>query len=99
MDLKKRFDHSDINNFLPDNMTIGTEAYYRNKFNNKLPDELYYGFEVLTRKEYNYTHVEQYKSLVLQYRKDFHNKIMSEFDERNKVIESMPDITEINLSS
>jgi hypothetical protein len=99
MDLKKRFDHSDINNFLPDNVTLGTEGYYRNKFKNKLPDELYYGFEVLTRKEYNDTHVEQYKSLVLQYRKDFHIKLMSEFEEREKVIESMPDITEINLSS
>ena len=99
MDLKKRFDHSDINNFLPDNITLGTESYYRNKFNNKLPDELYYGFEVLTRKEYNNTHVEQYKSLVLQFRKDFHSKIMSEFEEREKVIEEIPDFAEINLSS
>ena len=99
MDFKRKFDYSDINNFLPDNVTLGTEAYYRNKFNNKLPDELFYGFEVLTRKEYNNTDIEQYKSLVVQYRKDFHNKIMSEFEEREKVIEEIPDITEINSSS
>ena len=38
MDFKKKFDYNDINNFLPDNKTIGTSDYYRNKFRDGLPD-------------------------------------------------------------
>ena len=30
MDFKKKFDYDDINNFLPDNLTIGKSEFYQN---------------------------------------------------------------------
>ena len=36
MDFKKKFDYNDINNFLPDNQTVGTSDFYRDKFKLKL---------------------------------------------------------------
>ena len=52
-DLKKKFNHSDINNFLFDSQTVGTFDFYKNKFQNKFPDHYYELFEVLSRSEYN----------------------------------------------
>ena len=52
MDFKKRFDYNDINNFLPDNLTIGNVDYYLNKFDDKLDEEDCEKLAVLSRVEY-----------------------------------------------
>ena len=47
MDFKaqKKFDYTDINNFLPDNFMTGTAEYYQNKFGNKqVPRALLYTY-------------------------------------------------------
>ena len=35
---KKKFDYNDINNFLPDNKTVGTVDFFNKKFKNNMPD-------------------------------------------------------------
>ena len=52
MDFKKKFDYNDINNFLPDNQTVGTSDFYRDKFKLKFPDQFYEMFEIMARSEY-----------------------------------------------
>ena len=37
MDFKKKFDHNDINNFLPDNVTVCTSGYFQKKLGEKMP--------------------------------------------------------------
>ena len=89
-DLKKRFDHSDINSFLPDSKTVGTFDFYRTKFQNKFPDYYYELFEVLSRPEYN---EEDCKELVTRIREEEqrrNNQIIDEYNERlnESIIES-----------
>jgi DNA-directed RNA polymerase beta' subunit len=37
---KKKFDHSDITNFLSDNKTVGTFDFYNKKFKNIMPEHI-----------------------------------------------------------
>ena len=37
MDFKKKFDHEDLSNYLPDNWTLGRSEFYQHKFNDKMP--------------------------------------------------------------
>ena len=53
MDFKKKFDYNDINNFLPDNMTVGRSEYFKNKFNDKLPSHVCEMLEVKSRIEFD----------------------------------------------
>ena len=49
MNFKKSFNYEDINNFLPDNLTIGSSEYYREKFHNSLPEYMCDILEIKTR--------------------------------------------------
>ncbi len=81
MDFKKRFDYSDINNFLPDNFTAGTTEFYRNKIA-RLPDEEYLILEAKTREEYNENDVKEVYEQVNKYKQDYASKILKELAER-----------------
>ena len=51
MDFNKKFDHNDINNYLPDNKTLATSEYFQNKFVG-LPSYICDMLEVKSRVEY-----------------------------------------------
>ena len=53
MNFKKKFDYNDINNFLPDNLTIGKSEYYQKKFNEMMPQYICDILEVNSRSEYD----------------------------------------------
>jgi hypothetical protein len=50
---KKKFDRDDLYNYLPDNHTIGTMAFYKKKFDDKFSDNQYKYFEIISRKEHD----------------------------------------------
>lgn len=50
---KKKFDHDDLYNYLSDNHTIGTWAFYKKKFDDKFSDNQYKYFEIISRKEHD----------------------------------------------
>ena len=53
MDFKKRFDHEDISNYLPDNFTLGRSKFYKHKFGDKMPLYICDILEIKSRLEYN----------------------------------------------
>lgn len=93
MDFKKRFDYSDINNFLPDNKTIGTIEYYREKTFNRLPEEEYILLEAKAREEYCEDDVKEIYKQVNQYKKSLQEQVLYEFKEREN-----PDFNKLNVS-
>jgi cupin superfamily acireductone dioxygenase involved in methionine salvage len=50
---KKKFDHEDLYNYLPDNYTIGTYQFYKLKFQDKLDDHRCRYLEAISRKEFD----------------------------------------------
>jgi hypothetical protein len=82
MDFKKRFDYKDINSYLPDNQTIGTMEYYREKTNNKLPEEEYFILETRARVEYSDEDIKNAYVLANQFKLHMHNKLLKELEER-----------------
>lgn len=82
MDFKKTFDYSDINNFLPDNTTVGTSDFYRNKFQNKFPDHYYDIFEVMSRSEYSENETIQLIENVRNEMRAENKKIIDEWNQR-----------------
>jgi len=81
MDFKKRFDYSDINNFLPDNFTAGTTEYFRQKLP-RLPEEEYLILEAKTRKEYTEVDKSDTYERVKKYKQELADKIIKELEER-----------------
>jgi hypothetical protein len=53
MDFKKKFDYSDINNFLPDNVTLGRSEYFQKMFHDMMPTYVCDILELKTREEYD----------------------------------------------
>ena len=95
MDFKKRFDHNDINNYLPDNETIGKSEYFKNKFGEKVDDYICQILEVSTRKEFN--DEDENKRLIEQIKEEkrqYDEKLMKEYEERTQHIDvSIDDLT------
>ena len=89
MDFKKRFDYSNINNFLSDNETVGRAEYYRNKFNNKLPDYCYDLMEIQSKPEYDEVDVEEIIEYIKEYKSSMHKTIIAAFEEAKNMI--LPD--------
>ena len=81
-DLKKKFNHSDINNFLPDSKTVGTFDFYKNKFQNKFPDHYYELFEVLSRSEYQDEECNELIERVREEDRRINKQIIDEYNER-----------------
>ena len=83
MDFKKKFDYNDINNFLPDNQTVGTSDFYRDKFKLKFPDQFYEMFEIMARSEYGEG---ESIELIEKAKKDLresNQKLIDEWNQRN----------------
>lgn len=83
MDFRKKFDYNDINNFLPDNQTVGTSDFYRDKFKLKFPDQFYEMFEIMARSEYSH---DESIELIEKAKKDLresNQKLIDEWNQRN----------------
>ena len=79
---KKPIDKEIIFRYLPDNYTIGTEEYYRNKFGDKFPDEVYKYLEVKSREEYTEEDVKFVVDKINEARKHYEKQLLREFEER-----------------
>jgi hypothetical protein len=85
MDFKKKFDYDDINNFLPDNKTIGKSDYFQSKFGDKMPEYICEILEISSREEY--TSEEENKKLIkkiLDAQLQYSDNLIKEFEERNQ---------------
>ena len=70
--------------FMPDNMTIGTEEYYRNKLGDKFPDELYRYLEVKARPEYDEHDEKRLLEQIKEYRINYARLLLNELEERGQ---------------
>ena len=78
---KKKFDYNDINNFLPDNKTVGTVDFFNKKFKNNMPDYICELLAVETLVE-NEEEKEKQKQEILNKKKEYTNKLLAELEER-----------------
>ncbi len=81
---KIKFDYNDLNNFLPDNKTVGTSSYYKKKLGYKLPEYMYDMMEINARKEYNHSDVLQAQSDIKILKQNYNNQLLNELNERSK---------------
>ena len=80
MDFKKKFDHNDITNFLPDNLTIGTSNYFSKKYN--LPSYMCEMLEIKSRREYN-DNEENLLNEIREKQREFDLKLLNELQEHS----------------
>jgi nicotinic acid mononucleotide adenylyltransferase len=78
---KKKFDYNDINNFLPDNKTVGTVDFFNKKFKNNMPDYICELLAVETLVE-DEEEKEKQKQEILNKKKEYTNKLLAELEER-----------------
>ena len=83
MDFKKKFNHDDINNYLPDNKTLATSEYFQNKFVG-LPSYICDMLEVKSRVEYNEKSEIEFLNSIKEKKRLEDEKLMAEYDERAK---------------
>ena len=81
MDFNKKFDHNDINNYLPDNKTLATSEYFQNKFVG-LPSYVCDILEVKSRVEYNEKSEIEFINFIKEKKRLEDEKLMAEYDER-----------------
>ena len=81
MDFKRKFDHDDINNFLPDNKRLASSEYFQNKFVG-LPSYICDILEVKSRVEYNEKSEIEFINFIKENIKKQDEKLMAEFEER-----------------
>lgn len=84
MDFKKKFDYEDINNFLPDNETIGKTEYFTKKFKGKMPDYICDILEIKTRREFKKQEEDNFIEMIKESIKNQNQKLIEEFEERSK---------------
>jgi nicotinic acid mononucleotide adenylyltransferase len=93
---KKKFDHNDINNFLPCNRTIGTVDFFNKKFKNNMPDYICELLAVETLVE-DEEEKQKQKQEILNKKKEYTNKLLAELEERanndNEIISEIKDLS------
>jgi DNA-directed RNA polymerase beta' subunit len=104
---KKKFDYNDLNNFLPDNKTVGTFDFYNKKFDNRMPEHI---SEICSVRALIDDEEEKQKRIkeILDKKEEYNNKLLNEFRERemdtneehelNEKIKKEEYINEINLN-
>ena len=81
MDFKKKFDHDDINNYIPDNKRLASSEYFQNKFVG-LPSYICDILEVKSRVEYNEKSEIEFINFIKENKKKQDEKLMVEFEDR-----------------
>jgi len=81
MNFKKKFDYDDINIFLPDNKTIATTDYFKNKYKG-MPDYICEMLEVKSRVEYNEKSELEFINMIKEKKRLEDEKLIKEFDDR-----------------
>ncbi len=78
---KKKFDYNDLNNFLPDNKTVGTFDFYNKKFDNRMPEHI---SEICSVKALIDDEEEKQKRIkeILDKKEEYNNKLLNELRER-----------------
>lgn len=84
MDFKKKFDHNDINNFLPDNITVGTSEYYQKKLGEKMPTYVCDILELKSRPEHDHDGKEAMIEMVMQAHIQDGLNLWKEYEDRTK---------------
>jgi hypothetical protein len=82
MDFKRKFDHNDINNYLPDNKTLASSEYFQNKFVG-LPSYVCDILEVKSRVEYNEKSEIEFINFIKENKKKQDEKLIAEYNERS----------------
>jgi len=83
MDFKKKFDHEDINMFLPDNLTLGRSDYFKSKFGDNMPDYVCDILEIDSRNEYNDPEEnQQILNDIVEKQRQENDKLIKEYEER-----------------
>ena len=83
MDFKKKFDHDDINNYIPDNKRLASSEYFQNKFVG-LPSYICDILEVKSRVEYNEKSEIEFLNIIKEKKRLEDEKLMAGYDERAK---------------
>jgi len=100
MNLKKRFDYEDINNFLPDNQTVAKTEYFNKKFKGKLPDYICDILEIKSRVEFKQEEEGQFINIIKESVKNTNKKLMEELEERSKQVDdSENDLSTLSLEN
>ena len=81
MDFKKKHDYEDLSNFIPDNIMIGTEQYFKKRYKN-LPEHVLKLLEVKTKDWYNEKDEEDVMKDIQKQIQDYNNKLLKELAER-----------------
>lgn len=79
---KKKFDYNDLNNFLPDNKTVGTFDFYNKKFDNRMPEHI---SEICSVKALIDDEEEKQIKIkeILDKKEEYNNKLLNEYLERS----------------
>ena len=92
---KKKFDHNDINNFLPDNKTVGTFDFYNKKFDNRMPEHI---TKICSVQALIDDEEEKQKRIkeILDEKEEYNNKLLNELRERELDTNEEHELNEIN---
>ena len=82
MDFKKKFDHDDINNYIPDNKRLASSEYFQNKFVG-LPSYICDILEVKSRVEYNEKSEIEFINFIKEKKRLEDEKLIAEYKERS----------------
>ena len=80
MNFKKKFDHNNINNYLPDNRTIAMSEFFQKKFEG-LPSYICDMLEAKSRIEYDDYDTEIILKLIRDRQKEENKKLIDEYNE------------------
>jgi hypothetical protein len=89
MNFKKKLNHEDINNFLPDNLTVCTSNYFQKKLGEKMPKYISDILELKSRPEHDNENKENMIEMVKEeYIQEGYN-LWKEYEDRLKSTESI----------
>ena len=80
MNFKKKFDHNNINNYLPDNRTIAMSEFFQKKYEG-LPSYICDMMEAKSRIEYDDYDTEIILKLIRDRQKEENKKLIDEYNE------------------
>jgi len=99
---QKTTNNNSIFRFLPDNQTIGTEEYYRQKLGDNFPDELYKYLEIKARVEYTDDDLQFAMEVISNAQREYEKQLLSEFEDReneNKDFDLETELEKISIDN